>query len=155
MQEEYGNVLARSGTNDLCRDVLAGDCDVSASTADTQTTTRDLNTHAEFKYSVGGYGRLCIGSLLAALAQSVQLAELQPGRIVGTVTDANNDVVPQATAVLDGHGTNANAMCDRLRSSSTQRTSERRHRSKEAKSSVAQGAQKESNRVLVSIDSRS
>jgi hypothetical protein len=41
-----------------------------------------------------------------ALAQSVQPAERQPGRIVGTVTDANNDIVPLATAVLDGHGAN-------------------------------------------------
>jgi hypothetical protein len=36
----------------------------------------------------------------------VQVAELQPGHIVGTVTDVNNDTVPEATVVLDSHGTN-------------------------------------------------
>jgi hypothetical protein len=41
-----------------------------------------------------------------AFGQSVQVAELQPGHIVGTVTDVNNDTVPDATVVLEGHGTN-------------------------------------------------
>jgi hypothetical protein len=99
--------LARSGTNDSCRNVLAGDYDVSASTAHTQTTTRPLNTHARFKYLVGGYGRLCIGSLLHGVSPECPAGRVfQPGRIVGTVTDANNDIVSQATAVLDGHGAN-------------------------------------------------
>ena len=41
-----------------------------------------------------------------ALGQTVQVAELQPGHIVGTVTDVNNDTVPEATVVLDGQGSN-------------------------------------------------
>jgi hypothetical protein len=40
-----------------------------------------------------------------ALGQVVQVAELQPGHIVGTVTDVNNGTVPEATVVLDDHGT--------------------------------------------------
>lgn len=42
----------------------------------------------------------------AALGQTVQVADLQPGRIVGTVTDTNNDTVPDATVVLDGSSMN-------------------------------------------------
>lgn len=181
-----------------------------------------------------------------ALAQSVQPAELQPGRIVGTVTDANNDIVPQAKppfsmamartisaesqsvttvriemfranirwlengpilkvqgklvahwaeqarslvtrnvvpkglivdvtdvsyvdsageqllkclanvgAVFVARNAYARAMCERLHLSSTQTAPQQSHRSKEAKSFIAQGTQKERNCVLVSIDSRS
>jgi len=42
----------------------------------------------------------------AASGQTVQVADMQPGRIVGTVTDVNNDTVPDATVVLDGSGMN-------------------------------------------------
>ena len=41
----------------------------------------------------------------AALGQTVQIADLQPGRIVGTVTDINNDTIPDAIVVLDGSAT--------------------------------------------------
>jgi len=42
----------------------------------------------------------------AMLGQSVQVAELQTGHIVGTVTDVNHDTVPGATVVLDGPAAN-------------------------------------------------
>ena len=51
-------------------------------------------------------GALGLGLSCTALAQTVQVAELQPGRIVGTVTDVNKDTVPEATVILDAHGTN-------------------------------------------------
>lgn len=41
----------------------------------------------------------------AALGQTVEVADLQPARIVGTVTDVNNDIVPDAAVVLDEFGT--------------------------------------------------
>lgn len=41
-----------------------------------------------------------------ALGQSVQVAALPPTRIIGTVTDVNDDTVPDATVVLDGSGVN-------------------------------------------------
>jgi len=42
----------------------------------------------------------------AAFGQTVQIAGLQPGCIMGTVIDANNETVPEATVILDGSGTN-------------------------------------------------
>ncbi len=49
---------------------------------------------------------LALALSCTAWGQSVQVTELQPGRIVGTVTDVNNDAIPHATVVLDGLGTN-------------------------------------------------
>lgn len=43
---------------------------------------------------------------IAMSGQSVQVPELKPGTIVGTVTDVNHGTVPNATVVLDSPGAN-------------------------------------------------
>jgi hypothetical protein len=44
----------------------------------------------------------CVSVTVAAVAQEFSAPEPQTGTIVGTVTDVRNDIVPGATAVLDG-----------------------------------------------------